>query len=185
MNRMSAGLLGIATMGIALLVATPAVGSPQPDAAGSLTKSESQQLQGRMAEQLRRHPGGKAIGTNEIAYENGAVIVTLPLKEGAALGPAGAAGVPNCDLGSVCLYEHDNFNGVRVSYTACGFYNLGDRGFMDKMTSWHNNQTGGVQAVMSDVDGNGKIYAYHWLPVGSNANIGRSLNDRANYIKPC
>ncbi|CAM5245080.1 hypothetical protein [Streptomyces avidinii] len=53
------------------------------------------------------------------------------------------------------------------------------------MTSWHNNQTGGVRAVMYDVDGNGRIYDYDQLVVGSNPNVGRSLNDRANYIRPC
>ncbi|WP_229920635.1 peptidase inhibitor family I36 protein [Streptomyces avidinii] len=182
---MRSGLIGAAAVGIALLVTTPAVGSPQPAATASLTKSESQQLQSRMAEQLRRHPGGTVVASNEISYENGAVKVTLPLKDGAAPVPAGATGTPNCDSGSVCLYEHDNFNGTRVSYTQCGIYNLGDRGFIDKMTSWHNNQTGGVRAVMYDVDGNGRIYDYDQLVVGSNPNVGRSLNDRANYIRPC
>ncbi|WP_405448361.1 peptidase inhibitor family I36 protein [Streptomyces erythrochromogenes] len=183
MNRMRAGLLAGVTVGIALLATTPASGAPQADAAASLTKSEARQLEDRMAEQLRRHPGGKAVSRNSVSYDNGSVVVTLPLKDGAAKGPAGASGVPDCDRGSVCLYEHDNFNGLRVSFYRCEMHSLGS--FTDKMTSWHNNQTGGVQAVMYDVDGNGRIYDYDRLVVGQNPNVGRALNDRANLIRPC
>ncbi|MEU8775085.1 hypothetical protein [Streptomyces sp. NPDC048606] len=42
------------------------------------------------------------------------------------------------------MYEHGNFDGRRLTWSDCDFEHLGNWGFTDKTSSWHNNQTRGT-----------------------------------------
>lgn len=148
----------IATMGTAvMLAATMLAGSAaaQPRAAAppeiQLTESQKKELQAEVDKHLKDYGGGKQIGINEIAYEDGAMILTLPLpgeaKARSVNEPVTPLGTANCSYEYACLWSDTNFNGSRLSRWACGTVTLGSP-FNSTVGSIHNNQTTGTQTVL-------------------------------------
>lgn len=92
---------------------------------------------------------------------------------------------PNCPpingRSAVCLYEHENFAGRRLRWSAAGtrIPSLGAFNFNDQMTSWAN--TGPRDArwfVDNNFSGGGRCMDAHT----SNANVGPANNDKASSL---
>lgn len=139
---------------------------------------------------LEQAPGGQQISENQVAWQDETVILTIPRVAGqAAHGadePVTTLGTPNCPYTWTCLYEHANYNGRRLQFSACGYIqDLGAYGFRDKATSWHNNQTRGTRSWVYNWTGSWTLL---WTEGGApsmSPNVGPGNNDKADGIKAC
>lgn len=117
----------------------------------NVTPAQQQALQTEVNTQLKNYGGGTQIGVNQIAYDNGQLILTLPLpgeKKARAVGePMAPDGVANCGFTHACLWSDTNFNGSRLDRVNCDFITLSSP-FNSSTASIHNNQTTGTQTVI-------------------------------------
>ncbi|MDR2703950.1 MAG: peptidase inhibitor family I36 protein [Cellulomonadaceae bacterium] len=72
-------------------------------------------MQGRINEILSTHAGGIQVAWNEIAWNDGAIVLTLSPDN---IGVAPLA-VGNCPSGSFCAYDGANYSGNRLAFTTC------------------------------------------------------------------
>lgn len=86
----------------------------------------------------------------------------------------------DCPVNWVCLWEHQNYTGQMVQYRdCCPWYNLGDVGFNNTMSSWRNRKT--VDAKVADnTDGGGERLCLN--DGAQSASVG-SWDNRATSIK--
>ncbi|MEU6247984.1 peptidase inhibitor family I36 protein [Glycomyces sp. NPDC047010] len=151
-------------------------------------------VQAKIDAVLANSTDGVQINENEIAWDGGTMVLTIPEEgEDTAIGPNEIEygnGYRNCPRGWTCLYEDRNFEGVRVRFTECGFIHQLSKTepyFRDMASSYHDNQTGGVQTT---------VYNWHdwtgWIPMWTSAPaptsstyVGDDKNDRADGVKAC
>ncbi|MCX4545561.1 peptidase inhibitor family I36 protein [Streptomyces sp. NBC_01565] len=154
-----------------------------------LTPGEVAGLRQQIDEQLARTPGGKQIGLNQVSWRGGKAIMTFPLpgegKARAVNESAVALGSPNCGYGWTCLYEHSNFDGRRLTWSDCNFEDLGNWGFNDRATSWHNNQTQGTKTWVYNWAGDSWQLLWESTAPSSSSNVDGWANDRADGIRVC
>lgn len=124
-----------------------------------------------------------------------ALVVLLPLvrpgaptSAAAGVGPGEDPGVQistvafgDCPPDWVCLWEHTDFAGTMIQvHDCCGWLNLADVGFNNKMSSWRNRR--GVDAKVAEFAGGGGERLC--LNNGSSDNnVGAAWNDRATSVK--
>jgi peptidase inhibitor family I36 len=151
-SRTMAGLLaGLVTMVIA--VATPAAqatSTPSPPDRVRLSAAEkalldrqarsAAELDKQLELQLKLAPGGKRTARNEITYNGGKFVVTYALP-----GTSTVAGVPDCPSGWFCFYEHTNYGYPRGKLSDCGWQNLWQYGWDDRISSVHNRTSTTVE----------------------------------------
>lgn len=77
--------------------------------------AESTALQERVEAILDQYPGGTQIAENEIAWDGGAVILTLEASGGIT-----PMAVGSCATGSYCAYSGYNLTGSKLSFSSCG-----------------------------------------------------------------
>lgn len=157
-----------------------------------LSAADTVELQRQVDAVVGANPGSRQINQNEIELAPGAV-VTVPLPgEKIARGPGEVVteGVANCPYQNSCWYEHANFDGYRLRLYYCGFYNLGNlfmldgRRWNDKISSWHNNQSGG--AVADTYNWNGSAWDVMFRAyVGRSSYVGAWANDIIDGIWNC
>lgn len=157
-------------------------------AEAGLSKSEVAALQKQMDQQMALTPGGKQIGVNQVAWRDGKAVMTWPLpgetKARAVNEPAAALGSPNCSYLWTCLYEHDQWNGRRLTWSDCNFEQLSNWGFQDQATSWHNNQSRGTVTRVYNWVGSWQQLWASTAP-SSSSNVGSWANDKADAIRVC
>ncbi|MEV0648934.1 hypothetical protein AB0I28_27145 [Phytomonospora sp. NPDC050363] len=182
-------LRAVLTACAAIVIAGITVVGGQPAAAAEPETGSS--VQAQIDAVLAQHPDGKQINTNQIAWENGTVILTIPMDgQRAAYGP-GEQGVrkdgrPDCPYYWTCVYKDENYNDRRLQFSHCGYIqDLGGYGFNDQTTSWHNNQSGGARTRVYDWRG---AWVQLWATGDAqswNPNVGKANNDKADGIKAC
>lgn len=182
-----AGRLALATVAA---IATTAMVTSSVAAAPTgvrLNDTQAATLQAQIDNQLAiSKGGGKQISQNEIAWDNGTVVMTFPWPKG-VVGPMDQR---DCDHLWTCLYENANFNrpphpdGRRLAFSDCIFEELANYGFQDKATSWHNNQTDGT--ITRVYNWNGR-WEQLWESRAKSASgyVGDSANDRADGMQVC
>lgn len=115
------------------------------------TTAEKRALQAQINERLGDYGGGAQTGINEITYDNGLLILTIPLpgerKARAVNESATPLGVANCPYEFACLWSDTNFNGDRLARAACTTITLAAP-FNSSTGSIHNNQTPGTQTLL-------------------------------------
>lgn len=120
------------------------------------TKSELETLQAEVDKHLNNYGGGKQISINQVSYEDGQMILTLPLPgETKARGldePVTPLGTANCAGLSACLWSDTNFNGQRISREPCQRITLAAP-FNSSVGSIHNNQSNGTQTILFNSSG--------------------------------
>lgn len=164
-------LIGIA-IAVVTSMATPAAAAPTPNDPPQAT---AQTLQNQIDTQLRMHPGGTQISSNEIAWQNGNVVMTV-----------GTLAFGACDSGWYCLYEHPNFNnalvhrgGRKLRFQQCGFWQfLSDYGFDNRASSWDNRMSKTVQVD----DDDRAVRLWNSAPRSRSADVG-TANDRADSLR--
>ncbi|MGW6705083.1 peptidase inhibitor family I36 protein [Streptomyces sp. NPDC054956] len=160
----------------------------QAEQAG-LSSSEVAGLQKQIDEQLALTPGGKQISLNQASWRDGKAVMTWPLPgETKARGvnePAAALGSPNCSYQWTCLYEHDQWNGRRLTWSDCNFENLANWGFNDQTSSWHNNQTNGTKTYVYNWTGSSWELLWTSTAPSASSYVGNWANDRADGLWVC
>lgn len=94
----------------------------------------------------------------------------------------GAAPIPACVTGWVYLYEHANFGGRRLQFSAGRWQNLTNYGFNDQVSSWRNYQSSGDLASLAEHINGGGVRQH--LPGGcvSSSYVGSGFNDKASSV---
>ncbi|GAA1681195.1 hypothetical protein GCM10009830_30410 [Glycomyces endophyticus] len=175
----------------AVLMTLTAAFGVQPAAASD---PEVDTVQALIDTVLANSPDGVQISENEIAWDDGTMVLTIPMEgEDVALGPDEVEygnGYRNCPRGWTCLYEHEHFEGVRVRFTECGFIHQLSKTepyFRDMATSYHDNQTGGVRTTVYNW-----IDLLGWVPLWTSApaptsstDVGDDKTDRADGVRAC
>ncbi|MGY0055649.1 peptidase inhibitor family I36 protein [Streptomyces sp. LZ34] len=124
MSRRLAALLATAVAGLMLMGGTGAADAATSDA-----------TQRQINSILAKQPDAVQSGKGSITWNDG-----VTLKVGAS-----AAGREACPAASICLWEHDQYGGamlLAVPENLCGqklIFNLKDRGWNDRASSWANN----------------------------------------------
>jgi hypothetical protein len=155
-----------------------------------MAQADTAGVQKQVDNVLAKSPGGKQISANQVAWNDGKVVLTIPLageRSARAAGePVTTLGTANCPYTWTCLYEHANFDGRRLQFSACGYIqDLGAYGFSDMATSWHNNQTPGTRTWVYNWTGS---WTQIWVEGGApskSTNVGAGNNDRADGIRAC
>lgn len=150
------GTIALAMLAVVGLVASAGTMSGTPTetrtAVTQLNAADRQAMQARVDDVLRKSVGGKRISINQIAFEGGEVILTLPLpgeRQARAVDePVVPLGTANCSYEYACLYDGTWFDGARLSLRPCGRVYLPNYGFGNIASSIHNNQTGGTQTYI-------------------------------------
>jgi hypothetical protein len=164
----------------------------QPSGGFDIDAADQAALQREVDALVLANPGSVQVSANEVELAQHGARITVPLPGETIARLAGdvvAMGVPNCPYERSCFYEHDQYDGYRLSLYECGFYNLfeiympdGDA-WSDDITSWHNNQSHNAYSLAYD-------WQDSWIDVltanvGSNPNIGAWANDRIDGILNC
>jgi Peptidase inhibitor family I36 len=154
-------ILGL-LMAPATALATPSV-SPDPG---------TQPLQDQIDAQLRLAPGGKQIGQNQIAWRDGAVVMTFPESPVTVL-------APRCPDGWTCFFEHRDWGGRMLQFRDCGLWQwFSDYGFRNQTSSWHNRLN---QWVYVDDDDAG-VRLWNEFPQARSSWVGSAANDKADSL---
>ncbi|MEU6919217.1 peptidase inhibitor family I36 protein [Streptomyces olindensis] len=160
----------------------------QAERAG-LDQREVAALQKQIDRQMAFTPGGEQIGVNQVAWRGGKTIMTFPLpgeKQARAVDePVGTLGTANCSYTWTCLYEHDDYDGRRLTWQDCAFNNLADYDFNDKASSWHNNQTRGTVTRVYNWTSSGWSQIWSSTAPSRSSYVGNADNDKADGIRVC
>src|SRR5262249_3953086 len=93
---------------------------------------------------LRDYPGGEQISDNEIAWDEGSVVLALRTLHPQVCFPWSGC-VHGCPPGRYCFYEHWNFGGRRLQFSDCSRGGttqfLSDYGFENRTSSWVVNRS--------------------------------------------
>jgi hypothetical protein len=187
---LSAGALTVLSVSGPASAATTLDGTitAQAERAG-LSRSEVAGLQKQIDEQMALTPGGKQIGVNQVAWRDGKAVMTFPLpgeKQARAVDePVGTLGSANCSYTWTCLYEHANYDGRRLTWSDCGFVNLSSWNFIDKTSSWHNNQTSGTVTKVYNWTGSSWSQLWSSTAPSKDSYVGSADNDKADGIRVC
>jgi hypothetical protein len=139
--------------------------------------SEDAELQREVQALLDEHPGAKQLNDREVEIEQGAVVSLAPPDRRARAGSA------DCPYQNVCFYQGADYGYPRLKLYDCKQYHLTPMGWGDKISSWHNNQSGGAVATVWNWTGQ---WSYMFTAgVGSNHYVGAGHNDKADYIINC
>ncbi|WP_177221538.1 peptidase inhibitor family I36 protein [Lentzea xinjiangensis] len=147
-------------------------------------------VQAEITQVLERTAGGVQISPNQIAWQDGRVVLTIPLAgekpARAAEGSVAPLGTRNCTKYWTCLYEHKDYEGRKLSFTECNeIQDLSDYDFSDKTSSWHNNQSSGTKTRVYNWTGS---WSGIWTTGGAeswSSYVGAADNDKADGIKAC
>ncbi|MFI7662789.1 hypothetical protein ACIBTW_28320 [Micromonospora parva] len=178
---------GLATFGLVASSAAVSGAPPKESApAFELSAADKVTMQGLLDAQLKNSVGGKQIGVNQIAYDNGATILTLPLpgerQARTVDGPVLPLGTPNCEFEYACLYDGTNFDSLMLSRAACGEINLSSLGLANRVSSIHNNQTNNTQTYI--MNSSRQILNANRAPSKVN-DVGVGGTNRAVYWRVC
>lgn len=122
-------LLGAVIVALAIVTALP-------------RSAEAAQLQDKVDAYMAAYPGGQQINATEVEYGNGTFIVDV------VPAPNVAEGSPDCPSGWYCFYDYVNFGYPRGKLSDCGYQDLNDWGWKDRVDSVdYNLSTGSVTFV--------------------------------------
>ncbi|GAA1870190.1 hypothetical protein [Myceligenerans crystallogenes] len=149
-----------------------------------LSDAARAELQSDIDSILRKHPGGQQISVNEVAWEDGDVVLTLPLPGQRTASALAAAGTRDCPYLHTCLYDDIDWGYPRLALYSCEYIeDLGDYGFDNITTSYHNNQSGNAATRVWDYDEGPGLWT-SFAP-SSSSYVGATKTDRASAVDPC
>jgi hypothetical protein len=109
----------------------------------TMTAEQRIEVQQKIDRQLSRKPGGQQVSSTQVAYRNGAVVLTFPVP-----GDTGQSDA-TCDYGYFCVWEAWDFAGRKLSLLSTPTsrpVNLVDYGMGYQVSSWqHNNRIHSVK----------------------------------------
>ncbi len=133
-----------------------------------LTAEQQEALQAEVTGHLNDYGKGTQIGINQVSFDEGHTILTLPLpgetKARAVdelITPAAATDCHSNQQGWACLWSGTNFSGTRLEHFNCETLSLGSP-FNSSTASIYNNQTTGTQTLL--LNGSGQILNANQAP---------------------
>ncbi|MGH1562359.1 hypothetical protein [Mumia sp. DW29H23] len=164
--------------------------APNAPAATTLSKAQVTTLDAKLAAVSRRakvKPVRTAV--NQLSWEGGNVVLTLPLpgeRKARARGEARVATkAAACAYGYACLYEKAAYRGGRLSFKTCAFRYLSKYGWVNRTSSWKNNQTKGTYSTLQYWTGKNRAVLNATNAPSSVWYVGGPSDDRADYIRVC
>jgi len=163
-----------------------AAGLAVPSTSADAQPSAASSLQGKIAQELRAHPGGVQISPNQIAWLGGSVVLTLPAPGARTAAASGV--VPNttlhgCPGGWYCFYQDINFGGRMLQFQDCTpggtIQYFSTYGFRNETSSWVVNRS------LNFVNVNDTETGYNLWNEPSNSSsswVGSANNDRADWF---
>lgn len=105
---------------------------------------------------LAGFPGGIQTSTNEVSWDNGAVVLTVVDPDA----PATMA-IGSCPTGSHCVYDNSNLAGSKLTFTTCTTQSVAPLGAPVKSIA--NAHTSGVVRAYNDLGALGSVNANTWI----------------------
>ncbi|MFG1779057.1 peptidase inhibitor family I36 protein [Micromonospora sp. NPDC049048] len=181
----------VATLGVTGL-ASPAIAASSGEA---LRETSLASFQGRTIDLSQSWEGAQACAvlsrTEVRCYasreEEKTDLASLAMSTAAGRGTAGPIGTLDwngCDEDWLCIYEHQNFGGRKLSFNDEYWHDLSTWGFVDMTTSFTNNQGGGLLGCSgsdSGILGDGAGDNLVMTDCTASANLG-SYNDRTEDV---
>ncbi len=130
-------LVKIGAVAVALTAAlplAPAAAVPSGPAAAQARTVES--MVGAM---VRANPGARQVSADTVRLANG-VEATASVRS-------------VCRYGYLCIHDASNGGGAHWDFYKCGFVNIGNSGWGDRIRSYKNNQTLGTQSIFMNWTG--------------------------------
>jgi hypothetical protein len=129
-----------------------------------LTQAQKAVIQPQIDQQLARTAGGTQISSTQVSYENGTVVLTFPVPG------AGNEIHSTCDYRHFCVWEHDNYAGLKVALQVMPSGTVNLPGYMTRqVSSWkYNNEI--YRTVVFGVDqpdGTGRIVTSTLKEIGN------------------
>ncbi|MEV0269751.1 peptidase inhibitor family I36 protein [Hamadaea sp. NPDC050747] len=119
-------------LAVVLILAATVAGTVQPATASGITE-----LQAEINTYLAANPGGTQINATDISYSGGAFIVTLGRTTSLSL-------AADCPAGWFCFYDATDYNGARGRLSSCGWQDLAQWNWNDRVVSaYYNTQKSG------------------------------------------
>jgi hypothetical protein len=109
-----------------------AAARPTPDVAAS--------LRAEIAAQLRYNPNGTVINSQQVSYDNGHVIVTVPDPNSRTSPQLGDG---QCKGGHVCIWEYSDYVGSSASITGPLDSNIPIRAYIPQVETLDNQRSDG------------------------------------------
>lgn len=130
-------------------------------------------LQGQIDAQLRLTPGGTQISENQVAWHNGAVILSLPASTTALI---------TCPAGWMCFYDLPNWGGRMLQFRDCGYWqHFGNFGFRNQVSSWDNKTARWVE--VNEDDPQPWIRLWNAPPRSRSSYVGAWADNRADALQ--
>jgi hypothetical protein len=158
----------------------------------ALPAQQAAKLQQQIDDTLRQAPGGVQVSQNEIAWNDGTVVLAFPLpgQEKAPLSSnavnAQADGhVEGCPYGDLarwyCFYEHSYWGGRRLQFSGCGRYDFDPYGFRDQTSSWVNTKLF-TNIYVWNYTGSGSSSSVLWVEPTNSKSASTSADNQADYV---
>jgi hypothetical protein len=132
--------------------------------------------------QLAAYPGGKQINATEVAYANGAFIITFARPVGVS------ATSSDCPSGWFCFYDHVSFGYPRGRLSDCGWQDLAWWGWQNRTESVAYNLSVGSTVFLGH-GGTDHSGDYRVFEVGTAnraiADVAPSRNDADHVYRIC
>ncbi|MGW8065394.1 hypothetical protein ACVV2G_24785 [Streptomyces ziwulingensis] len=165
-KRTTALLCGTAlALGAGTATAAAADRAPRPAASTYAAEAQAAGLSARQAARLQDRVDARLadvkvpaeqVSHNEIRAKDGSASITVSVP--------GTADT-SCSYTYLCLWDGANWTGSKLSLYVCGFRDLSDYGFSDRLTSYKNNQTTGTRSLFYNWQGSWVYkfdsHAYH------------------------
>ncbi|MCT9935430.1 peptidase inhibitor family I36 protein [Planotetraspora sp. A-T 1434] len=187
---MAGTLAAISLGGASAASASPVNAYAAQAAAAGLTEQQSHSLQSQVDDQMKRmKPGAVQVSANQIRTADGDALITLPLP-GEKVARAINAAEPisafaSCPYKYMCLYDGTGYTGLMMQLYTCKFYNLGDVGLNDRLSSYINNQTPGTAGDFYNWE---EFWAWKFSSAGAYSQqslLGSPYNNYIDGVYPC
>ncbi|WP_326550327.1 hypothetical protein [Micromonospora sp. NBC_01813] len=130
----------------ALILALLLAGAPGAAHAGpSGDPASADPIEQLIEAYLAAHPGGVRINETELAYDGGTFIVGVAPSTGVAMFAA-----PDCPNGWYCFYDGTNYAYPRGRLSDCGWQDLGNWGWRNRIESAHYNLSYGNTTFLDE-----------------------------------
>lgn len=121
-----------------------------------MTAEQKNDVQQQIDQQLSRRPQGQQVSSTQVAYDQGAVVITFPVPGDANKNDQ------SCGYGYFCVWEHPNYLGRKVAVISDPHknpVNLADYNMSLQVSSWKYNNKAYATIVygVDGANGRGKV----------------------------
>jgi hypothetical protein len=128
-----------------------------------------------IAQVLSEHPGGVQINEDQIAWNDGKVVLTIPSSTDVS-----ADAISDCPPGWFCLWQDAQFMSRKVQFQGAGCQSLDNFGFNNLASSWFNRNGGTYRVYLTIGCKDGVLFT---AESGARSSfVGNANNDKASAV---